>query len=159
MKKILFAAVVAAGAMLASCGNVEKAQEETPFVTYNGVTSYSGTFYKAFDFNKTEKDSIVYDVKYDGENANVTIPVTFVRSEEVLPEGKELDKISISISGRDEAKDVEFRTDASAEELAKAKELLSKPAGEKVVITFTTTVPKADIDKIKGKKVWTSVLM
>ncbi len=156
MKKILFFAVVAVATMLVACGGGDAAKSD-PFVTYRGVTSYSGTFYKAFDFSATEKDSIVYDVQYDGEKAVVNIPITFVRSQEDLPEG-ELTEVEVVVRGSDDLKDFEMRTKASDEELAKLKGILDKK-GEKVVVTFTKEMLKQDIDKIKGQKVWTSILM
>ena len=154
MKKIFFS--LAALLLLAACG---ENSGDTKYQTYGGITSTSGDY--CFMFDAEDLDSIPLEVVADGDSAEVAMTLKLIRSQKALSEvkeGAELKPFYTVISGRDHLDSLEVRLDADPSTVDQVKAILEKP-GDSIRITFKGRAPKAYMDSLNNKKVWTSLLM
>lgn len=157
MKKLFFA--IAAVAMLASCtGNKEgeKSGSAAPsgkagfeFKVENGISGTTGS-----------KNCFLADLgapiefKVEGEGAELDVTATVEVSHTDKTEVDESSKSAeLWVSGRDDDnKDVKVKLFADEENLKKLQEWFPKAKGEKVKVEFKGKAPKADLEKLNGKK-------
>ena len=153
MKKILL--TLSALLLLAACG---ESGGETKYQTYGGVTSTSGDYCFMFDYE--DLDSIPLDVIANGDSADIAMTLKLFRSQKDISEvreGAELKPFYAVISGRDNLDSLEIRLDAEAATVEQVRGILNKP-GDSISITFKGKAPKAYVDSLDNKKVWTSLL-
>ena len=154
MKKILF--LMAAVAMMVSCGNKQQtegegekaATEGFTFSVKNNITGTTGPNC----FLPELGAPISFEVTGEGDMLDVAATVKIKHCDKTeVKEARETSELWIS--GRDDDnKDVEVKLVADEENQKKLVEWFPKVAGEEVDITFKGKVPKADLEKLNGKE-------
>jgi hypothetical protein len=154
MKKILF--LMAAVAMMVSCGNKQQTQGEgekaaTEGFTFSVKNNITGTTGPNC-FLPELGAPISFEVTGEGDMLDVAATVKIKHGDKTeVKEARETSELWIS--GRDEDnKDVEIKLVADEENQKKLVEWFPKAAGEEVDITFKGKVPKADLEKVNGKE-------
>ena len=154
MKKILF--LMAAVAMMVSCGNKQQAEGEGTkdaaegftFSVQNNITGTTGPNC----FLPELGAPISFEVTGDGDILDVAATVKIKHSDKTeVKDARETSELWIS--GRDEDnKDTKITLTADEENQKKLVEWFPKAAGEEVDITFKGKVPKADLEKLNAKE-------
>jgi hypothetical protein len=153
MKKILF--LMAAVAMMVSCGNKQQtegegekaATEGFTFSVKNNITGTTGPNC----FLPELGAPISFEVTGEGDMLDVAATVKIKHGDKTeVKEARETSELWIS--GRDEDnKDTKITLTADEDSQKKLIEWLTKPEGTEETIIFKAKVPKADLDKLNAK--------
>ncbi len=154
MKKILL--MMAAVAMMVSCGNKQQTSDEPAtdaaegytFSVQNNITGTTGPNC----FLPQLGAPISFEVTGEGDILDVAATVKIKHSDKT--EVKDARATSeLWISGRqDDTRDTKIVLTADEDNQKKLVEWFGKPANEEVEITFKGRIPKADLDKLNAKE-------